>query len=410
MSRVQRPTAAADPYVEADIREAARALLRRPLLTRERNPDALALVRRHQAALTSLFADGLGYRLVVEPTHARLAKTALAADSSQPLLRRNGTAFTPRGYALLALTLAALNRSRRQLMVDELVAEVRAAAADAGVDVDLDAIHDRRALHAGLLALVDLGVLRERDGDLEHWVDARTASLLDIDRDRLALLVVAPLARCDSPAQVHEAIARSIPSSAGGARIAVRRMLTEQPILTADDLTDEQLGWWRRNREREREWFRSRLGLELELRTEGALALDPDNDLTDLDFPGAGSAKHFALLLLGALVERARTGDVSRSESSTESPGAWARLPASSAQSCADEVFRTWRHGLKKGHQESVDMVYGEAVAILAATGLVRVEPGAVLVHAAAARYSPRPEWATDTGPAGELSLFEEFG
>lgn len=137
-----------DLLAEADLRAGARALLRRPLLHADAHPDQLALVRRHRDELIRLFADGLGYRLVVEPTMARLYKTGLGADAGRGLRRRNDVPFTPRRYALLALTLAALTQSRRQVMVDELVAGVRSAAADAGIDVDLDNIAERRALHS----------------------------------------------------------------------------------------------------------------------------------------------------------------------------------------------------------------------------------------------------------------------
>ncbi len=457
-----------DLYADADVRRAARALLRTPLLHNDAHADDLALVRRHQGQLTTLFADGLGYRLVVEPGLARLVKTGLGPDPTRGLRRRNGTPFTPRRYALLALTLAALTRSRRQLMVDELVAHVRAAAADAGIDVDLDAIHDRRALHSAIVALVDLGVLRERDGDLEHWAERRTEALLDIQRDRLAVIVAAPLSRCEGPEDLL-AVA-SVPSAAGGARVSIRRLLTERPVLSTDDLTDEQRGWWRRNREREREWFHRWFGLDLELRAEGAVAIDPTDDLTDLTFPGAGSAKHFALLLLAELVEavhhpdhgrhaqaRGRHPDeagrhpdeavrhpdeaarhrdeavrhrdeavgrsaarhpdeavrhpdeaVGRSAARHPDDGAWARLAASTVRSAGDRVFARWHLGLRKAHQQDRDLVYEEALSILVAVGLVRRDEAGVEVHAAAARYAPRPEFVTATGPAGERSLFDE--
>jgi uncharacterized protein (TIGR02678 family) len=153
----ERPSAAPDLLVEADVRNAARSLLRTPLLHSDRQSDDFGLVRRHQGDLVRFFADGLGYRLVVEPGLARLYKTGLGTDSSRGLRRRNDALFTPRRYAFLALTLAALTQSRRQVMVDELVAGVRSAAVDAGIDVDLDAIGERRALHSALVALVDLG-------------------------------------------------------------------------------------------------------------------------------------------------------------------------------------------------------------------------------------------------------------
>lgn len=400
MTPDQRPAPPTDPYAEAERRRAARALVRTPLLHADGHADDLALVRRHQRELVPMFADGLGYRLVVEPTLARLVKTGLHPDATRGLRRRNGTPFTPRRYALLALTLAALTRARRQVMVDELVAGVRSAAADAGVEIDLDGITDRRALHSALTALVDLGVLTERDGDLEHWAERHTESLLDVHRDRLAVLVAAPLSTCRTPEDVLTV--PEVPSSAGGARIAVRRHLLERPVLSTEELTEEQAGWWRRNREREREWFARWFGLELEIRAEGALALDRDGELTDLTFPGPGSARHFALLVLGELTEAARGQD-------RDGAGcAWTPVAASTARSAADRVFRTWRRGLRKAHQADPDALWTEALAILAATGLVRDEGSTLLVHAAAARYAPRPELVTTAGPAGERSLFEE--
>lgn len=396
----ERPAPAPDLLAEADVRRAARTLLRTPLLNADSHPDELALVRRHREALTRLFADGLGYRLTVEPGLARLFKTGLGADASRGLRRRNDTRFTPRRYALLALTLAALTRSRQQVMVDELVSGVRSAAVDAGIDVDLDNVHERRALHSALVALVDLGVLSERDGDLEHWAEQRTHTLLDVHRDRLAVLIAAPLGRCEQPEEVLEVMA--VPSSAGGARVAIRRRLAEQPLLSDEDLTDEERGWWRRNREREREWFNRHLGLDLELRAEGAVAIDPAGDLTDRAFPGAGSARHYALLLLDELVEELRNDKGAALDGT-----AWAHVAHSTARHAGDRVFANWRPGLRKAHRENPDAVYEEALEVLVEAGLVRHDTGGLLVHAAAARYAPRPELLAAAAPSGERSLFE---
>lgn len=401
MSPTDRPAPPRDLLAEADVRSAARALMRTPLLHADNQTDDLALVRRHQDELVRLFADGLGYRLLVEPGLARLYKPGLGNDASRAFLRRNGTAFTPHRYAMLSLVLAALMRARRQVMVDELVAAVRSAAVDAGVDADLDSIHGRRALHSALVALVDLGVLSERDGDLEHWAESDTQSLLDVHRDRLAVLVSAPLGACNGP---DDALAvAAVPSSAGGARVAIRRLLAEQSVLSIDELSEEQLGWWRRNREREREWFRRAFGLELEIRVEGALAIDSSDDLTDLPFPASGSAKHFALLLLAALVDELRSGENRVAEGSV-----WGHIATSTVQQAADRIFSRWKAGLRKEHRENPSAVYAEALGILAAIGLVQTDEGGVQVHAASARYAPRPELVNSAGPSGEQSLFGE--
>lgn len=395
MTAVARPKPADDPYAAAERRRAARALLREPLLHGD-GPGAeeFRLVRRHRAELARLFADGLGYRLVVDPQAARLFKPGLGRDPSRPLRKNSGAPFPPRAYALLCLTLAALTTARQQLLVDELVAAIRSAAAEAGVDVDLDQIGDRRALYAALVALVRFGVLRERDGDLERWTnDGRTPALLDVRRDRLSLMISAPLAGPATPDQLLETAA--LPSAAGGARVAIRRRLAESPVLSAADLPEEYAEWWRRNRNREREWFRDRFGLELEVRAEGALAIDPDDELTDVTFPAGGSAKHFALLLLPALVGlvRARGADT---------PGrTWAPIAAQEVASVSAEVFAAWSRWLKREHRERPEQVRQEALALLASLGLIEQgEHGAVRVHAAAARYAPLAAAADVDGAA----------
>jgi uncharacterized protein (TIGR02678 family) len=404
MTAVERPKPADDPYAAAERRRAARALLREPLLHGD-GPGAeeFRLVRRHRAELARLFADGLGYRLVVDPHAARLFKPGLGPDPSRPLERSSGAPFPPRAYALLCLTLAALSQARQQLLVDELVAAIRSAAAEAGLDVDLDQIGDRRALYAALVALIRFGVLQERDGDLERWAnDARTLTLLDVRRDRLSLMISAPLAGSATPDHLLETAA--LPSAAGGARVAIRRQLTESPILSAAGLPAEYAEWWRRNRNREREWFRDRFGLELELRAEGAIAVDPDDELTDVSFPGGGSARHFALLLLSALVGAVRA----RGE---DEPGrTWAVITGDEAGAVSAEVFGTWSKWLKREHRERPGLVHSEALDLLVSLGLIeRREHGELRLHAAAARYAaPRNPDDTAAEPGSSVPLFEE--
>ncbi len=401
---IERPPPAEDVYADAERRRAARALLRHPLLVADGpHADDLARVRRHREALAADFAEGLGYRLEVEPGAARLFKTGLGEDATRPLLRRNGRAFSPRAYALLCLVVAALSRCKDQLLVDELVAEVRSAAADANLDVDLDTAADRRALHAALLALLDLGILRERDGDLSRWgEDTRAQSLLDVRRERLPLLVSAALGTVDDPEQLLRNAA--LPSAAGGARVAVRRRLVESPVLSSTDLTDEQTEWWRRNRNRERDRLRDLFGLELELRSEGAVAIDPQGELSDDDFPGAGSAKHFALLLLERLAFAAREDAVSHDVAQRT----WRRVAAETVQSLADDVHATYADSFRQAHRDSPALLLTEARDLLKAFGLVDIgSDGAWSISAAAARYAARPTRTGRATGSAEPTLFD---
>lgn len=371
---------------EAERRTALRALLLTPLLSADGpGADDLLLVRRHREHLQRLCAEGLGYRLVVEPKVARLFKAGLGRDPTRPLRKRSATArgrpFEPRAYALLCLTLAALTRCPSQLLLDELVAQVRSAVADAGLAVDLDRVADRRALAAALGALLEVGVLVERDGDLTRWAeDGATQSLLDVRRDRLRLLVAAGLSGAEGPQDLLDAAA--LPSAAGGARVAVRRALVESPVLSVEDLTPDQAEWWSRNRRREAEWFREHVGLELELRAEGGLAVDPDEALTDVAFPGTGSARHAALLVLEVLVCEVR--DQAREDGRT-----WCPLPPDALEKAVGAVAAEHGRGLRKAYAD-LDLLRADVVEILTDAGLLR--DGAL--HAASARYGARTTYA----------------
>ena len=382
------PAPAADASATPERRRAARALLRTPLLTAD-GPHAedLLLVRRHREELERLFAEGLGYRLLVEPKAARLFKAGLGRDASRPLRKRlargQGRAFEPRAYALLCLVLAALTRCPAQLLVDELVAEVRSAVADTELVVDLDTSGDRRALAAALLTLLDLGVLVERDGDLARWAEGADAtSLLNVQRDRLRLLVAASLSGAQSPGDLLETAA--LPSAAGGARVAVRRRLLEQPVLSVTDLTDDQAEWWSRSRHREVEWFRDAFGLELELRAEGALAVDPDDELSDVPFPGTGSARHAALLLLEHLVRDARD---------TVHRGAREPVTEEQVGAALARVVADHGRGLRKAY-EDVELLRADVLEVLGAMGLLVRDGDGFRLHAAAARYAPTTTYA----------------
>ena len=371
---------------EVERKDALRALLLHPMLTADGpHADELLLVRRHREHLQRLCAEGLGYRLVVEPKVARLFKAGLGRNGTRPLRKRSSTGqgrpFEPRAYALLCLALAALSRCPAQLLLDELVAQVRSAIADSGLAIDLDTVSDRRALAAALGTLLELEVLVERDGDLARWAeDGATQSLLDVRRDRLRLLVAAGLAAAEGPQDLLDAAA--LPSAAGGARVAVRRALLENPVLSVEDLTEEQAEWWRRSRSREAEWFRDNLGLELELRAEGALAIDPDETLTDVAFPGTGSARHAALLVLERLVAEIR-------DDARQSGATWWPLADDAIERAVATVAADHGRGLRKAYAD-LDLLRADVVQVLTDSGLLRGNQ----LHAAAARYAPVTTYA----------------
>jgi uncharacterized protein (TIGR02678 family) len=290
----------------AERRSAARLLLRHPLVTRRSHPEEFALVRRHADDLGRLFTQQFGYRLVVEPGFARLHKAGLGEASGHRLERTSGMPFTPRTYACLALVLSVLVTAPEQMLLSELITGMRMAAADAGVDLsDTTPAATKRTVTAVLTTLVAWQVLTENEGSVESYAtDESAEALLTIDRELSRQMVSGPVGRVSGPAELVTTAASPGP---GGARHFVRRRLVETPVVYLDDLTAAERAWLRQQQRREQRILEDLLGLETEIRAEGAAVVDPDGELSDLDFPAGGrTVIHAALCLVRRLTERLR--------------------------------------------------------------------------------------------------------
>jgi len=284
----------------AERRTAIRLLLRQPLVTAATHPDEFPLIRRHADELARQFSQVLGYRLTVEPGFARLHKAGLGRDAGRRLDRGSGAPFTPRTYAYLALTLAALVTAPEQLLLSEVVARTRAAAAEAGVDIgEPNRLTERRALVAALKQLMAWRVLAEDEGSVDSYAgDADADALLTIDREIARRLVSGPVSQATSP---DDLIEKAADPGDAGPRHRVRRLLIETPVVYVDDLTEEERDWLRRSQRREQRILEDFAGLRAEIRAEGVALIDPEAELTDTQFPGTGTVAWAALLLVGKL-------------------------------------------------------------------------------------------------------------
>ncbi|MCW2919641.1 MAG: hypothetical protein JWN52_7709 [Actinomycetia bacterium] len=286
----------------AERRAAARLLLASPLVTPETHPDGFPLIRRHADELARRFNQMLGYRLVVESGFARLHKAGLGRDAGRRLERRSGAPFTPRTYAYLALILSTLVTAPEQLLLSEVVARTRAAAAEAGIDLsEPNRAVERRAMVAALKQLMAWQVLAEDEGSVDTYAENDEAeALVTIDREIARRLVSGPIGKA---ATAEELIEWAAAPGHAGPRHYVRRRLLETPVVYIDDLTGEQSDWLRRNQRREQRTFEELFGLDTEIRAEGVALLDPAGELSDLEFPGTGTVPWAALLLVERLVE-----------------------------------------------------------------------------------------------------------
>jgi uncharacterized protein (TIGR02678 family) len=284
----------------AERRTAIRLLLRQPLVTAATHPDEFPLIRRHADELARQFGQVLGYRLTVEPGFARLHKAGLGRDADRRLERGSGAPFTPRTYAYLALALAALVTAPEQLLLSEVVARTRAAAAEAGVDLgEPNRVTERRALVAALKQLMAWRVLAEDEGSVDSYAgDDEADALLTIDREIARRLVSGPVSQATAP---DDLIEKAADPGEAGPRHRVRRLLIETPVVYIDDLTEEERDWLRRSQRREQRILEDFAGLRAEIRAEGVALIDPEQELTDTQFPGTGTIAWAALLLVGKL-------------------------------------------------------------------------------------------------------------
>jgi len=376
-------------------RVAARHLLASPILTAARQPAELDLVRRHATALKAMFTTQLGYPLIVESSFARLVKAPLPASAPVRPARRgtDDSPFTATTYVHLSLACAALLAPGvgEQILISVLVDQIRADAAEQGIAVT-DGIGDRRQLVTALRLLTGWGVLTETDGSLTAWGERSAAeALLSVNRPLLIQLLPGPLHQFGTAEQVWSAPGTDQP------RRRLRQRLVENPALFRAELAADELDVLSRERNEVARHLDENFGLVLEVRAEGVLAYDPAGTLTDLDFPGSGSAKQAALLLLDELTAASRPAAGSTVKvDGAELPGSlvpWPQVDQALA-SLLDRYRTAWR----TAYGQSPDTLRGDVTALLAALRLACPLEGGLAIFPFAARYQPQVRLAAVPG------------
>jgi uncharacterized protein (TIGR02678 family) len=379
--------------------DAARALLAHPILTASSHPDELALIRLHAPALRSMFANLLGYGLVVEASFARLVKAPLTADAPPRASRRaDGSAFTASTYTYLALLCAALLSAEtgEQILISALIDQVRSDAATIGVQIS-DTLPERRALVTALGQLIAWGLLTETDGTTAAWGERRDEALLTVHRPLLAHLLARPLSGMDHPDDLFGA--GPVPGEAPveQPRRGLRRKLVENPLVRREDLTDAERDVLSRDRTDLTTMLADTFGLTLEVRAEGALAYDNSAAVTDIAFPGPGTVKQAALLLLAELADvlEPEAGAVAVLDDGRAVPGALARweLLDAALAALAGQHRKAWGATVVENPRRMRD----DVTALLCEVGLAVRSGAGLVIHAASARYRPLPRAAPPT-------------
>ena len=370
-------------------RIAARHLLISPILTALRQPVELDLVRRHATALKAMFAGQLGYALIVESSFARLVKAPLPATAPVRPARRttDDSPFTAATYVHLSLACAALLAPGvgEQILISALVDQIRADAAEQGITVT-DGIGDRRQLVSALRLLSGWGVVSETDGSVSAWGErSEEEALLSINRSLLIHLLPGPLHQFATAEDAWSQPENEPP------RKRLRRRLVENPALFRAELPGDELDVLSRERNELARQLDENFGLVLEVRAEGVLAYDPSGTLTDLDFPGSGSAKQAALLLLDELTAAAPgrpTAESTVQVNETTLPGSLVPWPR--VDKALTSLLDRYRSAWKGVYGQSLDVLRGDVVGLLTALRLAQPLDEGLAVFPFAARYQPQ--------------------
>jgi uncharacterized protein (TIGR02678 family) len=394
---VPSPDLALAEHLESERSLAVRSLLAHPLIDSEDDPDTFRVIIRQAPWLTDYFETACGWALTVDPAsgYARLAKRASGApDSTRPVRRTRGqaSAFDRRRYQLLCLICAEL--VRHPVTTVGLL-----ASAIAGLETGR--YGERSAFVDAVLVLRGWGALRATGGEVEAFLDdQRSNAILMADTARLHRLIVsatAPSALSDhldaagalaallSEPRYETAVdggADEISDEARNrwARHRLARKLLDGPVVYQDDLSPAESDYaatlsgkrWLRQRVRE-------AGMELEERSEGMLAVDPDGIATDMRFPApAGNAHQLALLLADRLIETTASGQ-----------RRLGRLEPDQLRADVAEIFDRFP-GWARGQREEggPERLAREAVDLLVSFGLaLREKDGTVVARPALARY-----------------------
>jgi uncharacterized protein (TIGR02678 family) len=301
-----RVAADVGPLELAEYQQAARLVLRHPLITAG-YPDrtALPLARKWAGQLRADLAEVLGYTLVSTGETVRLRRVQDTLDTTRPALTRARRPFDRRRYAYLVLTLSALGRSGSQIALSELADAVAAEAGRVdGLGMDTGRKADRDAFVDAVAWLEARGALRMADGSAAEWVNDpdRAEALYDIDREIVAA-VYAPsrvLQHLRSVTELLDGTDRDGPAQGINAQRRrsarrARRLVLEHPVVYYADVDPALRGQLRSAALTED--LERLTGLPLERRAEGVALVNIGQRLTDVAFPGTGTVAQAALLL-----------------------------------------------------------------------------------------------------------------
>jgi uncharacterized protein (TIGR02678 family) len=228
------------------------------------------------------------------------------------------------------------------------------------------------------------GVVSETDGSLTAWGERpEDEALLSINRPLLIHLLPSPLYQYRT---AEDTWAHRQPEQP---RRRLRQRLVESPAVFRAELPDDELDVLSRERNELARHLDENFGLVLEVRAEGILAYDPSGALTDLEFPGSGSAKQAALLLLDELATAIQpSGESTVLVDGVLLPGAFAPWPQ--VDTVLAGLAARYHAAWKNVYSESLGTLRADVIGLLTALSLARALDDGLVIYPFAARYQPQ--------------------
>jgi uncharacterized protein (TIGR02678 family) len=175
--------------------------------------------------------------------------------------------------------------------------------------------------------------------------------------------------------------------------VIARRRLIEEPVVLYSDLPAEEAQYLRSHLRQEAFWAERFFGLQLEARSEGVLAVDPEDYLTDLPFPSGSTVARIAVLALPRLLE----------DSTPRVPDGCDEVTVEEVRAACLELVRQYPKAWAKADTANPDRLAANVVELLLAGGLAKsTVNGNLAISPAAHRWNPQIVDQPRTGDADQ--------
>nr|WP_176703298.1 TIGR02678 family protein [Brevibacillus sp. WF146] len=285
-------------------RACALALLNRPWITKEEDPELFYWIRDQYRELRDWFAEYAGFSLILTRAMAKLDKAPLRAYPWMGIQEFR----EPRDYAFFTYGLWFLEGKTEldQFLLKDMVVQIREQMVGTGLHVDWELYHHRLSMVRALKKLKQLGVLVAVDGDEQDWAHNDENNVLYECTPNARYVLRHFPEELTRFTDIHELNVQMVyTDTADGEmrrrRHRVYRRLLLEPVILDQDWDPDDLYYVITQRRSLIEQLRTMFGWEGSRYREGLLFFHPDSTSDGDLFPTMSALSDLVLLLAGEL-------------------------------------------------------------------------------------------------------------